>query len=127
MYIFTNNLVRFRGRPCDVTGHLRVVMSHPPGSEAERRGILVTRLGCKARPINGSPVQARRCAGLQAASAQPKLLESFAQQHRILLSRTPRGILLLPAMDQPVQKCSGCDDDSASADRPTVAQANAQN
>ena len=70
-----------------------------------------------------APVQPRRSAGLEAASAQAELLQRLAQQNRVGLARPSRRILLLAAVDQPVEERSGGDDDGLRADGAAVAQA----
>src|SRR5208337_4428393 len=116
----------FRGKG-DVAGHLRVVMRNAPGTKTERSGIQIARLPLEARPVNGAPVETRRRPGLEPASAQPKLLQRFAQQNRRRLSRTSRRILLFAAVDQPVEKSPGGDDDRTSRDAPPIAQQNTAN
>ena len=85
--------------------------------------------GCagKARPVDGASVETRRRAGLQPATAQAKLLQRLAEQDGIRLAGASRGILLLAAVNQPVEECSGRDDDGLRADGAAVAKANAEN
>src|ERR1700681_3414623 len=97
------------------------------GAKAERRRIVVPRLHWKERPVDSAPVKPRRGAGLEPATAQPELLQSLAQQNRVMLTRSPRGILLFPAVNQPVEKRSSGDDHCLRADSPAIAQANAEN
>jgi hypothetical protein len=92
-------------------------MRDAAGAKAERGGIRIARLPLKARPVDGAPVEPRRRPGLEPASAQPQLLERFAQQNGRRLSRTPRRILLLPAVNQPVEKSPGSDDDRVAETR----------
>src|SRR5208282_2736723 len=106
---------------------LRVVMRHAPGAKAERSGIQIARLLLEARPVNRAPVETRRRPGLEPASAQAKLLERFAQQNRRRFSRTSRRILLLAAVNQPVKKSPGSDDDRISRNAPPIAQQDAAN
>ena len=86
-------------------------MRDPPGAKAERRGIVVTGLHLKLRPVDGAAVEARRRAGLEAATAQAELLERFAQKHGGRFAAASGGILLLAAVDQAVEKRAGRDDD----------------
>ena len=95
------------------------------GAEAEGRGIVVAGLHCELRPIDGASVETRRSAGLEAAAAQAERFECFAQQDRGGFAAASRGILLLAAVDQAVEKCSGGDDDGLRADGAAVAQLDA--
>ena len=79
----------------------------------------------KLRPVDGASVEPRRSARLQAAAAQAKLLQRFAQQNGVGLAAASGGILLLAAVDQPVEKCSGGDDDGLRADGAAVAELDA--
>ena len=125
MNIFADDAMRLRRGPGDVAGHLRIVMRHPPGAKAERGGIGVAGLHLKLRPVDGAAVETRRRSGLQPATAQAKLLQSFAQKHGGGFAGASRGILLLAAMDQAVEERAGGDDDSGRADGASVAQADA--
>ena len=98
------------------------MMRNPLGAKAEWRGIDVAGLHLKSRPIDGASIQSRRRSRLQPAAAQAQLLQRFAQQHRSRLARPSRGILLLAAMNQSIQKCSRGDDDRRCADRAAIAQ-----
>src|SRR5882724_6109480 len=113
MHVFADDAMRLFGRERDVAGHLRVVMSDALSAEAEGRRIGVAGLRGKLRPVDGASVETRRSAGLQAASAQAELLQRFAEQNGIGLSRAPSRILLFAAVNQAVQKRSGGDDDRA--------------
>src|SRR5260370_2284738 len=80
MDVLRDNAVRLRCREGDVAGHLpRLDIC---GTEAERRTVGIARLHLKARPANAASIEARRRAGLEAASAQAQQLERFAQQLR---------------------------------------------
>ena len=105
---------------------MRVVVGHALGSKAERCGIDVARLFRKARPVDGAAVEARRSAGLKAAAAQAEFLQRLAQQNCVGLAGTSRGVLLLAAVDQSVQKSSCGDDDSLCAHSTAVAKAYAE-
>src|SRR5271166_2816731 len=100
-------------------------MSYALGAEAEWRGIFVAGLDREARPVDGASIEARRSASLQSASAQAEFLQSFSEQDCIRLARASCGILLLAAVDQSVEECSGGNDDGLGADGATVAEANA--
>src|SRR6185437_5747823 len=123
--IFSDNALRLGGGPCDIARHLRVMMRDALGTETERRRVGISGLNRKPRPVNRSAIEARRSACLHAASAQAELLERFAQQDRIRLARTARRILLLAAMDESIEKCSGGDDDGRSSHGASVAQLDA--
>src|SRR5208282_5246150 len=110
MHVLTNDAMRLFGRKSDVAGHLRVMMRHSSRAEAEWSRIQIARLPLEARPLNGASVEPRRRPGLEPASAQPELLERFAQQNRRRFSRPSRRILLLPAMNQPVKKSPSSND-----------------
>src|SRR5439155_9669303 len=70
VHVLSNDAVRLRRRPGNVTRHLRVVMRDALGTKAERRRIDISRLLGKARPVDAASVKARRSSGLEAASAQ---------------------------------------------------------
>ena len=125
MHVLANDAMRLFGGESDVARHLGVVMGHAPGAKAKGSRIHIARLPLKARPVNGAPVQTRRRPGLEPASAQAELLERFAQQNGCGLSRTSRRILLLAAVNQPVQKSSRRNDDHFSRDAPPIAEQNA--
>ena len=99
VHVFTDDAVRLLGGERDIAGHLAVGVSDSPGAEAEGRGIGIAGLHLEARPVNGAAVQAGRRAGLQAAAAQAKLLDVFAQQDRRRLATASGGNLLLAAVD----------------------------
>ena len=126
MNVLADNAVSFGRGPCDVTGNLRIVMRDAPGAEAERRGVGIARLLGEARPVDAASIKPRRRSGLEAAAAQAKLLQSFAEQNCIGFAGASRGILLFAAMNEPVKKSSGSDDYSLRADGAAVAKANAE-
>src|SRR5215469_17896837 len=97
----------FRCGPGDIAGNLGVVMAHAPGAKAERRGIAISGLDLKLRPVDGAPVEARRSSRFEPAASQAKLLQTFTQKHRRRFSRPSRRVLLFAAMDQAVQKSPG--------------------
>src|SRR5579872_7041628 len=68
VHVFSDDPVRLGSGPCDVTGHLRVMMLDAFRAEAKRRGILVARLRWKLGPIDGAAVETWRSSGLQTAS-----------------------------------------------------------
>ncbi len=127
MDVLANDFVRLGRGECDVAGHLLIVMRHPPGTKAERRRVVIARLHRELRPVDAASVKPRRRARLQAATAQAQCLQRLAQQHGGGLATAPRGILLLAAMNQPIKKCSGGDDDRLRSDRAAIAEANAVN
>jgi hypothetical protein len=102
-------------------------MQNTPRAKTERSRIQIAGLSLKARPVNGAPVETRRRPGLEPASAQPKLLERFAQQNRCRFSRSSRRILLLAAVNQPVEKSPGSNDDRVGRDAAPIAQQDAAN
>ena len=59
-------------------------------------------------------------------SAQPKLLERFAEQDGGGFAGASGGILLFAAVDQAVEESAGGDDDGLSADGAAVAEADAE-
>src|SRR5207253_3041263 len=69
--------------------------------------------------------EARRRAGLEAAATQAEQLERFAQQLRRRLTGASRGISLLAAVNEAVEKRSGGDDDCLRADGAAIAQLDA--
>src|SRR6478672_4495832 len=100
-------------------------MRNLPGTKAERGGVVVAGLHLKFRPVDGAAVEAWRRSRLEPATAQAKLLERFAQKHSGGFAGASRGILLLAAVDQAVEKRSGRDDDSTRSDGASVAEADA--
>ena len=125
VHVFADDAVRFRRGVGDVAGDLRVVMRDALGAEAEGRGIGVAGLRCEARPVDGAAIEARRRAGLEAASAQAEILQSFAEQDGVGLAGASGRILLLAAVDEAVEKSSGGDDDGVRADGAAVAELDA--
>src|SRR5260370_12469601 len=118
MNVLRDNTVSLGWREGDVAGHLPLLDVF--GTEAERRRVGIARLHLKARPVNAASIEARRRAGLEAASAQAQQLERFAQQLRWRLTRAPRRISLLATVNQSVEKCSRGDDNGLRADAPPV-------
>src|SRR6478609_5108486 len=100
-------------------------MRDPPGTKAERGGIVVTGLHLKLRPVDGAAVEARRRSGLEPATAQAQLLERFAQEHGSGFTGASCRILLLATVDQAVEKGASRDDDCTRADAASVAEADA--
>ena len=123
--VFANDAMGLRRSPGNVAGNLRVMVGDALGAKAEGRRINVSRLHRKARPVDRTSVETGRGAGLEPTSAQAKLLQRLAQQYRVGLAGTPGRILLLAAMNQTVQKCSGGDDDCLRAHAAAVAKTNA--
>ncbi len=102
MNVLANDAMRFGRGPRDVAGHLGIVVLHPPGTKAEGRGIVVSRLQDEARPIDRAAVEAWRGSGLQAAAAQAEFFQCFPEQNCIRLSGASGGILLLTAVNKAV-------------------------
>src|SRR5208282_3434979 len=125
MHVLANDAMRLSRCEGDVAGHLRVVMGNAPGAKAEWSRIQIAGLPLEAHPINRAPVEPRRRPGLEPASAQPKLLQRFTQQNRRRFSRPSRRILLLPAMNQPVQESTSSNDDRISRNAATIAKQDA--
>src|SRR5208337_126248 len=100
-------------------------MRHALGAEAERRRIGVARLKLEPRPVDAAAIKAWRRAGLETATAQAEPLEGFPKKHGWRLAGTACRILLFAAMNEPVEKCAGGDDDSGSAESSAIAQADA--
>src|ERR1700734_1825881 len=127
MHVLADNALSFARSPRDVARHLRIMMRHAFGAEAEGRGVGVSRLHREARPVNAASIQPRRRSCLQPAAAQAQFLQRFPQQNRSRFSGAPRGILLLAAVNQAIEKSPSSDDHSLRADGAAVAQANAEN
>src|SRR5277367_4798628 len=101
-------------------------MRHPLGAETERSRVGVARLLGEARPVDGASVEARRGSGLEPAAAQAQFLQRFSEQNRIWFAGAPSRILLLAAVNQPVEKSSGGDDHGLRADSAAVAEFDAE-
>ncbi len=125
VHVLADDAMRFRRGPRDVAGHLRVVMRDALGAEAEGRGIDIAGLHLESRPVDGAAIEARRRAGLQAASAQAEFLERFAEQNGGRFAGASGGILLFAAVDEAVEEGAGGDDDGLGADGAAIAKANA--
>ena len=110
MDVFADYSVGFFGRKCDVTGNLTVMVRDLFRAKAKWRGINVTWLDFKPRPINRPPIKSRGRACLQTASTQAEILQCLPKQHSRRLTGASCWILLLAAMDQSVQKSPGRDD-----------------
>ena len=74
----------------------------PGGAKAEGRGIDIAGLQLEAGPIDGAAVETRRSSGLEAAAAETKLLEGFAEEDGSRFAGASRGVLLFAAMDQAI-------------------------
>ena len=85
----------------------------------------VARLLGELRPVDRPPIEPRRRAGLQPASAQAQLLQRLAQQHRRRLATAAGRIVLLATMDQAIQKCAGGDYNCAGVDHAAVTELDA--
>src|SRR6202023_2680713 len=104
--VLTDDAMRFRRGVGDVARDLRVVVRDTLGTKTERSGINVAGLLCKARPVDGASVEARRRAGLQAASAQTEIFQGLAQQDCVGFAGPSGGVLLFAAVDQAVEECA---------------------
>ena len=78
MDVLADEAQRLRRGEGDVAGDLRLHDFF--GAEAERRGVGVAGLLFEAFPANGAAVEARRRAGLEAASTQPEGAEGFSEK-----------------------------------------------
>jgi len=76
--VVADDAVGFLGGEGDVARHLFVKVCDALGAEAEGGGVVVAGLDLEAGPVDGAAVEAWRRAGLEAAAAQPELLQSFA-------------------------------------------------
>ena len=95
------------------------------GAEAEGCGIIVAGLNLEPRPVDSSAVEAGRRSSLQATAAQAKLLEGFAKQNCGWFTGTSGRILLLAALNQPIEKRAGRNDDGSRANPAAIAQEDA--
>ena len=100
------------------------MMANTLSAKTKRCGIVISCLYLELRPVNGASIQPRRRACLEPATSQPELLQRLAEKNRSRFSRSSRRILLLAAMNQPIKKCSGGDDDRGCAHRAAVPQSN---
>ena len=94
-------------------------------AKTKRSRIGVPRLLRKSGPVDRPPIEPRRRPRLQAASSQAQPLQRLAQQHRCRLAASSRRIMLLPTVNQPIQKCSSSDDGCACVDHPPIPQTDA--
>src|ERR1017187_4393344 len=124
MHILANNAQRLRRGESDVAAHLGV--HHLLCPEAERRGVRIAGLLFECLPANGAAVEARRCAGLEAASPKSEGPQRFAEQDRGRFAAAAGWIALLAAMNEAVQKRAGCDDGGACQQSAAIAQLEAQ-
>src|SRR5438477_5733854 len=127
MHIFPDNAVGFRRSPGDVTRHLLIMMCNSPGAKTKWRRVGITRLDLKLRPVDSSAIQSRWSSSLKPASAQAKLLQSFAEKHRSRLARASGRILLFATMNKAIEECAGGDDHGLSADRASITETDTQN
>src|SRR5580704_1331251 len=93
------------------------------GAEAEWRGIGIAGLNLEARPVDGASIEARGRTSLEAAAAQAKILEGFAEEDGIWLTRAASRILLLSAMDEAVQERARGDNHGEGTDSAAIAEA----
>src|ERR1700733_9665934 len=127
MHVLADDALRLGRSPGNVARHLGVVMGYPPRAKTERRWVLIAGLHLEAGPLDGASVKPRRRSRLQAAAAEAELLQGLAEQNCVRLAGASGRILLLAAVNQAVEKRTGCDDDSCRANGASVAQANAKN
>ena len=123
IYVLANDAVDLLGDERDIAGNL--LANDLLRAEAERSQIFVSGLLLELAPVDGAAVEARGCSGLEAATAQAKLLERFAEEDGGWFSVTTGGIGLLVAMDESVEECTCRDDDGMGADGAAVAKADA--
>jgi len=90
--------------------------------KAERRRIDISRLLFKLSPINRPSIQPRRSPRLQPALPQTQPLQALAQQNTGWLTTPPRRILLLPTMNQPIQKRPSSNNRRPGIDHPPIPQ-----
>ena len=104
----------------DVAGDLLLRQLHR--AKAEGRRLRISGLLRKPAPIDAAAVQPRRCPGLQTASAQAQPFERLPQQHARRLAAAAGGVVLFPAVDQPIKKGAGGNDHGARQHRAAIAQ-----
>src|ERR1700694_2749428 len=120
MDVLLNDPVRFGRGKGDVARHL--ALRDLARAEAEGRGSVIPRLDFKSRPVNAAAIQPWRRSGLEPAAAQSQQLKRLAQKLRRRLTAASGRIGLLPAMDQPVEKRAGGNDDGFCANAAAVAE-----
>src|SRR5262249_37900294 len=120
MHVLLNDAMRLRRGEGHVTRHL--LLRDLLGAEAEGRGVGIARLHFKTRPVDAAPVESWRRPGLEAAATQAEQLQRFAQKLRWRFAAASRGISLLAAVNQAVEKCSRGDDDGLRADGASITQ-----
>ena len=125
--VFANNAMRLCRGKRNVARYLRIVMRHALGSKTKWRGIDVAGLRLEFRPVNAAPIQPRRGSSLKTAPTQPEALQRLTEKHRRRLPRSTSRSLLFAAVDQPIQKCSSCNDDGARANPAVVTKHNPAN
>ena len=91
MNVFADDAARFFRGEGDVAGHL--ALRDLLCAEAEGRGIGVAGLKLESRPVDGAAIEARRRAGLEAASAKSESFERFAEQMRGRFAAASCGIV----------------------------------
>jgi hypothetical protein len=125
MHVLANDAMGlFRGES-DKAWHLAVVMRDPLCPKTEWSRIRIAWLLLEARPIDASAIESRRSAGLESASAQAELFKSLSKQNSVRLARASRRILLFAAVNQPIEKRTGRDDDGLGPHSAAIAQTNA--
>src|SRR5438552_2233912 len=106
---------RLFGGGRDVTGQLR--LPNLLRAEAEWSRVSVARLHLKLAPVDGTAIEARRRASLQARAAQTQILQRFAEHQRRRLAAAACGIGLLTAMDEAIEESSRSDDHCCGVNR----------
>ena len=127
MHILANQPERLLRRMCNVAIDLPqrqrpTLRKRRP--KAERRRINISRLLFKLSPVNRPSIQPWRRSRLQSALAQTKPLQTLTQQNTGRLPTAPCRVLLLPTMDQAIQKGSSSNNRRASKDNPPIPQFN---
>src|SRR3984957_18513218 len=127
MHILTNQPERLLRRMCNVAIDLPqrqrpTLRKRRP--KAERRRIDIPWLLFKLGPVNRPSIQPRRSPRLQSALAQTKPLQTLTQQNTGRLTTAPCRVLLLPTMDQAIQKGSSSNNRRASKDNSPIPQFN---
>ncbi len=125
MNVFADEAQRLGRGECDVAGDL--LLNDLLGTKTERRWVCVAGLLLKHLPLNGSAVEARRRAGLQAASPKAQSSKGFPEENAGGLTRAAGGIALFAAMNEAVEKGSSRDDGGSGEELAAVAKLEAEN
>ena len=124
MHVLADDAVRFRVGVADPANGLW--LRNSPSAKTEGRGNRVSGLHLKLRKVDGACVQARRSAGLEPADLEAQPAQRLTQHDGRGLARTPRGVLVLPAVDQAIQESARGDDHGAGFHPASVQQSDAQ-